>query len=381
MVQGPRRHPALLRRGVRLPPRPAHPAGQAGRGHPRRETGTARSSGSGRRSWRPTAPGPTGWCTCCRPWTTRPAETRGELHTLMFGTPGYRRDMFARPDFLRYRVVLNYTYLHLTQARPDPARPLPHLPPARERGRGGLRRLRPGVDAPLRPRLAGPPGGPHDGALDGFVARAAAEVRADQLGHAFRVVADGGVLFEARPRPSSGTPGCRNRTATRVRRRRPAAEDGVRRPGPRGPRRCGSGWPSHWTASIRHDRTASPSTSTVHAPADALFAAQVGAGEPAVVPQHVGQDAAGFDLQRVGVAVHGQGDPHLDRGLSQGSGDQDGDDVAAVLHVGVRFGHRRGVVVGGDAAGAGERVVGGDAVDRRGRRSGRRSATVRRRAP
>ncbi|MEU4403030.1 thiopeptide maturation pyridine synthase [Streptosporangium sp. NPDC023963] len=44
-----------------------------------------------------------------------PAETRGELHTLMFGTPGYRRDMFARPDFLRYRVVLNYTYLHLTR--------------------------------------------------------------------------------------------------------------------------------------------------------------------------------------------------------------------------------------------------------------------------
>ncbi|GLX96566.1 thiopeptide maturation pyridine synthase [Herbidospora sp. NBRC 101105] len=38
-----------------------------------------------------------------------PAETRGELHALMFGTPGYR------PDFLRYRVVLNYTYLHLTR--------------------------------------------------------------------------------------------------------------------------------------------------------------------------------------------------------------------------------------------------------------------------
>nr|WP_157554633.1 hypothetical protein [Herbidospora sakaeratensis] len=44
-----------------------------------------------------------------------PAETRGEPHTLMFGSPGYRRAMFTRPDFARYRVVLNYASLRLTR--------------------------------------------------------------------------------------------------------------------------------------------------------------------------------------------------------------------------------------------------------------------------
>ncbi|GGM72340.1 hypothetical protein GCM10010106_18350 [Thermopolyspora flexuosa] len=44
-----------------------------------------------------------------------PSREPGELHRLIFNSPAYRRDVFEHPDFLRYRVLLNYTYLHLTR--------------------------------------------------------------------------------------------------------------------------------------------------------------------------------------------------------------------------------------------------------------------------
>lgn len=44
-----------------------------------------------------------------------PQREYGELHRLIFDNPAYYRDVFARPDFARYRVLLNYTYLHLTR--------------------------------------------------------------------------------------------------------------------------------------------------------------------------------------------------------------------------------------------------------------------------
>lgn len=44
-----------------------------------------------------------------------PAREPGELHRLIFSSPAYQREVFEHPDFLRYRVLLNYTYLHLTR--------------------------------------------------------------------------------------------------------------------------------------------------------------------------------------------------------------------------------------------------------------------------
>lgn len=44
-----------------------------------------------------------------------PQREYGELHRLIFDNPSYYRDVFAKPEFSQYRVLLNYTYLHLTR--------------------------------------------------------------------------------------------------------------------------------------------------------------------------------------------------------------------------------------------------------------------------
>jgi len=44
--------------------------------------------------------------------------------------------------------------------------------------------------------------------------------------------------------------------------------------------------------------------------ADTVLAAQVRAGEPAVLPEHVGEDAAGLDVERILLAVDGEADFH-----------------------------------------------------------------------
>jgi hypothetical protein len=47
--------------------------------------------------------------------TAVPMREPGPLHQAIFGSAAYRRAVFDQPAFLRYRVVLNYTYLHLTR--------------------------------------------------------------------------------------------------------------------------------------------------------------------------------------------------------------------------------------------------------------------------
>ncbi|MGI5285729.1 thiopeptide maturation pyridine synthase [Nonomuraea polychroma] len=44
-----------------------------------------------------------------------PRREPSELHRLIFDSPAYHDAVFADPSFLRYRVLLNYTYLHLTR--------------------------------------------------------------------------------------------------------------------------------------------------------------------------------------------------------------------------------------------------------------------------
>jgi hypothetical protein len=44
-----------------------------------------------------------------------PQREPGELHRLILTSPDYHRAVFEQPAFLNYRVVLNYTYLHLTR--------------------------------------------------------------------------------------------------------------------------------------------------------------------------------------------------------------------------------------------------------------------------
>ena len=61
---------------------------------------------------------------------------------------------------------------------------------------------------------------------------------------------------------------------------------------------------SHCTANSRHERTGSPSTSTVHAPHGALLAARVRAREPELLAQHVEQRVARLDAHLGRLAVH-----------------------------------------------------------------------------
>ncbi|MEU9834708.1 thiopeptide maturation pyridine synthase [Streptosporangium sp. NPDC048047] len=44
-----------------------------------------------------------------------PRREPSELQRLIFDSPAYHEEVFADPAFLRYRVLLNYTYLHLTR--------------------------------------------------------------------------------------------------------------------------------------------------------------------------------------------------------------------------------------------------------------------------
>jgi hypothetical protein len=44
-----------------------------------------------------------------------PGVAHSELHRLMLGHESYRERVFSRPEFLHYRMALNYTYLHLTR--------------------------------------------------------------------------------------------------------------------------------------------------------------------------------------------------------------------------------------------------------------------------
>ncbi|WP_248963612.1 thiopeptide maturation pyridine synthase [Sphaerisporangium perillae] len=44
-----------------------------------------------------------------------PRRDPNELQRLIFDSPAYHEAVFANPAFLRYRVLLNYTYLHLTR--------------------------------------------------------------------------------------------------------------------------------------------------------------------------------------------------------------------------------------------------------------------------
>ncbi|NUR60156.1 MAG: bacteriocin biosynthesis protein [Catenulispora sp.] len=44
-----------------------------------------------------------------------PQRLPGELHQLILTSPAYHRAVFEQPAFLNYRVLLNYTYLHLTR--------------------------------------------------------------------------------------------------------------------------------------------------------------------------------------------------------------------------------------------------------------------------
>ncbi|MFC4534189.1 thiopeptide maturation pyridine synthase [Sphaerisporangium dianthi] len=44
-----------------------------------------------------------------------PQREPNELQRLIFDSPAYHEAVFADPGFLRYRVLLNYTYLHLTR--------------------------------------------------------------------------------------------------------------------------------------------------------------------------------------------------------------------------------------------------------------------------
>ncbi|GGO08510.1 thiopeptide maturation pyridine synthase [Microbispora bryophytorum] len=44
-----------------------------------------------------------------------PRREPNELQRLIFDSPAYHEAVFADPGFLRYRVLLNYTYLHLTR--------------------------------------------------------------------------------------------------------------------------------------------------------------------------------------------------------------------------------------------------------------------------
>ena len=68
--------------------------------------------------------------------------------------------------------------------------------------------------------------------------------------------------------------------------------------------------PSAWTASIVHDFTDSPSTSTVHAPHDERVAADVRAGEPEHVPEVVDEQRARFDVVALLHPVHGHRNVH-----------------------------------------------------------------------
>ncbi|MBF9133682.1 hypothetical protein I0C86_32815 [Plantactinospora sp. S1510] len=49
------------------------------------------------------------------PPRSSPGVAHSELHQLMLGNESYRERVFSRPEFLHYRVALNYTYLHLTR--------------------------------------------------------------------------------------------------------------------------------------------------------------------------------------------------------------------------------------------------------------------------
>ncbi|WP_327002751.1 hypothetical protein OHA72_47925 [Dactylosporangium sp. NBC_01737] len=80
-----------------------------------------RSSGSGPRCSGVTArPSPRSSVTVLssdprRRRTGRRGVEHSELHRLMFDHAAYHETVFTRPDFLRYRVALNATYLHLTR--------------------------------------------------------------------------------------------------------------------------------------------------------------------------------------------------------------------------------------------------------------------------
>ena len=107
-------------------------------------------------------------------------------------------------------------------------------------------------------------GGLH-GAHDVLVAGAAADV-AGRAPRGSRTSVGRVLAAQEVVRWSARSPGCRSRTAGRGSPRTPAASGAARRRGPARPSTVVSSWPSACTASIRHERTGSPSTSTVQAP-------------------------------------------------------------------------------------------------------------------
>lgn len=50
----------------------------------------------------------------------RAAKLPTEFHRMMFGSRAYHRAVFENPDFTRYRLLLNYTYLHISRLGQTP---------------------------------------------------------------------------------------------------------------------------------------------------------------------------------------------------------------------------------------------------------------------
>ena len=128
--------------------------------------------------------------------------------------------------------------------------------------------------------------------------RLPASSRADLLVARARVLAQEGASR------SSGSPACRSRTAARARAGTPPGADAARSAAGARPSTVVTSAPSAWTASIRHERTGSPSSRTVQAP-------QTPCSQPTCVPvrpsswrRKSDEQQARLDLARVLAAVH-----------------------------------------------------------------------------
>ncbi len=137
-------------------------------------------------------------------------------------------------------------------------------------------------------------------------------------------------------RPTRRSPACRSRTAARGGRGTPACSGDSAPSGAGMPSMVVTSAPSACTANIRQERTASPSTQHRAGAADAVLAAEVGAGEVAPLAQEVGEGEARLDRGRAGRAVHRHGHGNLSHACllargGPGPRDHHGADVAAVV--------------------------------------------------
>ena len=133
---------------------------------------------------------------------------------------------------------------------------------------------------------------------DVLVAGAAAEVAGERL--ADLLVGQVRARPASAARATSGSPACRSRTGGRASRGTPAAADAARPPGGRRscPRPCAPSGRAAWTANIRQERTGSPVELDRARAADAVLAADVGAGEAGLVADEVREQQPRLDLGR-----------------------------------------------------------------------------------